>query len=910
MMKNEMPMTNARNSFPVPAFLRRGLWLFLCGASLLPGVLCAEKPAKSLEEQERAALLSARAYFDDHQYNLAESSLSHFLATYTNSPSRPYAILYLALSRLEQSNYDGAIQQLMTNAAPQSGPLAGEYPFWIATARLDKGEYLQAAEGFAGLVRNFTNSDRRLEAAYFQAEAYSKLENWPQVVDLLQKPDSAFRKLAAEAGKNAIVTRGHLLLGEALFEQGKYAGGEKEVDGIDPSGLGAEWQWRRQYLLCRLELAGGRAGQALQNSSNLLDGASGPRHQAASWFLRGEILETLGRTNEALQSYTNNLAANLPPEDQRQALLKTVELKVALNQNQDAVQLLEGYVTLRTNGAALDLARLSLGELHLKIFYSPALEQKTNDSAVAVTNYLQQALANFDRVISNFPASTLVAKARLDRGWCYWEETNIVGARTNLAGARADFQAAADSLSSSPAQAVARFKLADVEFYQHDYGNAVSNYNRLLHDYANVESVTNGGLFDQALYQIVEASLAVGDQNGAEAALRKILDWYPSSLFGDRGQLLLGESKRYDYAMARQVFNDLLNRSPNTRLLPEVQYQIARTYEQEGNWAQALREYDRWVSRHATNAPLLLPRVEYARALVYGKAGMETNALALFTNFVAAYPTNSLAPWAQNWVADYYFNQGDNQKAERNYELLYQAFPNAGDLPYQARLLAGRAALARQGTLEARQYFSDLVAMTNAPANLVAQGWFALSDTIWQQFQDNPTNVTYFNEAIKAISNLTNGVATNAVAIQAYGRLGDYYMQWGDMQWEQKHDPKVYTDAVQMYQIITNFPPANVDVATRSQAEVALGRVAERQGQTDQALAHYCKVLYELDPDHFDPFWVEQAGVAAAQIYERQQQWDKAVKVRQRVLQAVPSLRAALQKTIMADQGEADRAKN
>ena len=73
---------------------------------LLPGALHA---AKSAEDK---ALSTARALFDDHQYTLAESSLASFVAAYTNSPHRPYAILYLARSRLEQSNYDGAIQLL------------------------------------------------------------------------------------------------------------------------------------------------------------------------------------------------------------------------------------------------------------------------------------------------------------------------------------------------------------------------------------------------------------------------------------------------------------------------------------------------------------------------------------------------------------------------------------------------------------------------------------------------------------------------------------------------------------------------------------------------------------------------------------------------------------------------------
>jgi tetratricopeptide (TPR) repeat protein len=421
--------------------------------------------------------------------------------------------------------------------------------------------------------------------------------------------------------------------------------------------------------------------------------------------------------------------------------------------------------------------------------------------------------------------------------------------------------------------------------------------------------VTNA-LFDEALYQIIQASLASGDDNGAAAALRKVLDWYPNSLFGDRGQLVIGESHRYDYAMARRVFNELLERAPNTPLLPEVQYAIARTYEQEGDWTEALRLYDRWVRQHTNDAPALLPQVEYSRALVYGKAGMETNALALFTNFVARFPTSNLAPWAQNWVADYYFNLGDDQSAEKNYQLLYQTLTNAGDLSYQARLMAGRAALAGQRAVEAAQYFSDLVNSTNAPPGLQAEGYFALGDTFLQQWQGAPANDTYLNEAIKAVSNLTNGPATNAMAAEAYGRLGDYYMQWADLQWEPKHDPKVYADAVQMYQTLLSLPPDTVNVGTRSQAEVALGRIAEQEGDTDQALAHYSKVLYEMDPDRFDPFWVEQAGRAAARIYEEHQQWDKAVRVYQRVLKAVPSLRGPLEKAIATAKADSDRARN
>lgn len=870
--------------------------LLFCGL-LWPGALHASKSS------EDKALATASALFEDHLYDMAETNLINFLAAYTNSPHRADAVLYLARCRFEQSNYDGAIR-VLTADAPQAGRLAGEYAFWTASARLANGDNARAADEFAGFIKNFPNSPRQLEAVFDLADARSKMEHWPEVMDLLQRPDGLFRQLAAADPKNSFVTRGLLLLGDALFAQGKYADGEAVVRGIDSSALAPEWQWRRQYLLCRLELAGGRATAALQDSTNLLDTASGPRHQAASRFLRGDILESLGRASDALDAYTNNFDSSLAPEDQRQALLKAVTLVLGQNQIPAAVQLLENYVAQRTNGAALDLARVSLAELDLKLHYNPELGSNTADLPLSEANPLPAALTNLDIVISNFSRSPLLPQAHLDRGWCYWALTNMPAART-------DFQAAADTLPFSPDGAVARFKLADTQLYLHDYDTAITNYNLLLQQYANVESVTNG-LFDQALYQILQAALARGDINAAQTALRKILEWYPNSLFGDRGQLLMGESGRYDYAMARRVFNELLVRSPQTPLLPEVEYAIARTYEQEGNWLEAIRSLDHWVTRHATNAPRLLPLVEYSRALDFGKAGQETNALVLFTNFVARYSSTSniLAAWAQNWVADYYFNLGDNESAEKNYQLLFQKFPNAGDLPYQARLMAGRAALARQGIDDARQYFLDLVNNSNAPAGLVEQGYFALGDTSFQLWQGNPTNGAYLVDATDAMTKLTNGAPTNALAVQALGRLGDYYMQWADRQWETNHKASVYSNAMQLYQVITNFPPDDVDMATRSEAEVALGRIAEQKAQTDQALAHYCKVLYDTDPDHSDPYWVEQAGIAAAGIYGRQEQWDRAIRVYRRVERAVPALRASLEKAILDAQTAANKARN
>jgi tetratricopeptide (TPR) repeat protein len=572
-------------------------------------------------------------------------------------------------------------------------------------------------------------------------------------------------------------------------------------------------------------------------------------------------------------------------------LAKTVQLTVALNPLADAIESLTNLIARLPQAPGLDVARVILGELYLKAYADPSKAASVTNAAPPLANPLENALTNLNIVIHDFTNSQLLPKAHLDRGWCYWAEGNI-------AQAKSDFEVAAGDLPYSEDQAVARFKLGDAEFAGHDYAGALSNYNDLLRRYDNMVSVTNE-LFDQALYQIVETDIHLGDDEGARAATDKILRWFPRSDLGDRGLLLLG--KKLD---RRQVFMDLLKRSPNSPLAPEVEYDIARTFDHEGDWNEAIRHYDAWVTNRPGNP--LLPEVEFYRALANAKAGNGTNALMEFTNFVARFPSNSLAPWAQNWVADYYYNQQAYPLAEINYQELSQNFPQAGNLAFQARFWAGRTALANQEILDARRYFVALVNDTNTPPALAAQAYFAFADAAFKQFQADPTNGTFLNEAIAALSKLTNGAPTNATAVDALGRLGDYYMYYADL----KSDTNVYANAVQMYSSILSFPAASVSVAARSQAEVGLGLVEEKEHLPRLALERYLRVLYGYDANHFDPYWVETAGEYAARVCEGQLQWDQAVKAYNRVLAAVPSLAPVLKKRIDAAQSRAEAARN
>jgi tetratricopeptide (TPR) repeat protein len=134
-----------------------------------------------------------------------------------------------------------------------------------------------------------------------------------------------------------------------------------------------------------------------------------------------------------------------------------------------------------------------------------------------------------------------------------------------------DFQLAVEKLTDPEEQAVARFKLADVQFLQNDFLGAITNYTRLVDQYSALAPVKEA-LLPQALYQIVLASSEVGDHANATNALEKFRPGFRESELMNAARCwratLLRVSKKP--AEARAVLEKFIERFPNSPLLPEV----------------------------------------------------------------------------------------------------------------------------------------------------------------------------------------------------------------------------------------------------------------------------------------------------------------------------------------------------
>ncbi|HYV31708.1 MAG TPA: tetratricopeptide repeat protein, partial [Candidatus Binatia bacterium] len=484
--------------------------------------------------------------------------------------------------------------------------------------------------------------------------------------------------------------------------------------------------------------------------------------------------------------------------------------------------------------------------------------------------------------------------------WCLWLDHRVPESA-------AAFRAATQSLPFSEDLAVAYFKLADALYQQGDYTNAVRGYRGLTNEFSGVPRIRDS-LFDQALYQIVRASIETGDEAAASSAMERMLDAYPESPLSERSMWLVGQDfiRLKRPAQARQIFNDFLRRFPDRPLRPRVDLAVGRTYAQEGDWVSALSHYQDWLSRYPTNE--LRPRAEFNLAWANYRADRPTNAFELFTNFVAQFPTNELAPLAQYWVAEEFYRQGNYREALRNFQIIPENtnWPTT-NLTYQARMMAGRSAFAAQlwkdAAGEKTGHFTILVNDRNCPDDIAAEAFYAYADTLRQQGSDPANTSQRFIEAREAFAKIPQLYPASRLVPLAWGAIGDCCLQLAS------EDPKQYENATNAYWKVITHPLA--DVSVRSLAEFGLGHAlelsafgkapAESAALLEAAFYHYYRIVLGdnlRDKERPDPFSMERAGMAGARLKEEQKQWSVAINLYQRLQQVLIPLRPRLEEKI------------
>ena len=820
-----------------------------------------------LHASEQRDFTAAAAAFQAGLWDRAAAGFADFVKKYPDSARVPQAVLIEAQADYNAGKMQDAIALLDAHEST-AGPLGDQYAYWIGEAQFTNADYQGAIQTFAQLADTFKMSPRRLDAVINEADAYGKLDQWTQATDLLQKPGGIFQQQVATNATDGRVLRGQLLLAQGLMNENHP---RSAITALQPSpgfDQNAELNWQRLFLLSQAQMANGEADNALATTATLMDAANRARRPdlwAQSVAQRAEILEKIGRLSDAESAYAQNLTNSVPTDWQRQAILKIAELSAAQTNFVSAETSLEDFQSQFTNSPDMDSVLLALGELHLKSYV--ARPSRKSDDLTQAQNY-------FDQFINTYTNSSLLGKAYLDRGWCFWIEQSWTESAS-------DFQLAVQTLPKSVDLAVAHYKLGDAAFKANDFTNALANYQAVVQDFTNNPEVQRS-MVPMALYQALRVSLVSHDRASATNAVDQILKIYPRSNVAEKSLLIEGEafSDWNDPVEARDLFQKLEQQFPDSSQLPDIEMAIAKTYEREENWPQAISVYENWLKRFSVNTNFVAD-VQYARAWANFKAGRETNAFILFTNFLAEFPSNQdLTPVAQWWLGDYYYGRGDWVNAEENYELVFDNFTNS-TLAYPALLMAGQSAMGRQGYDEALRYFKEVIGQTTCPPQLdqqtwnglLAQAWFQGGDVLMQEPSSDTNNpLANFNLAISYFTVVCQDYAGSEQAALAYGEIGDCYLQLATQ------SPKYYNDATNAYHAVMDTPGALVP--ERSKAQYAIGMVFEKRAALDpanqtnllnSALNNYLDVFFGnnlRDGETADPDSVKQAGLRALPLMQ------------------------------------------
>src|SRR5206468_2784506 len=188
-----------------------------------------------------------------------------------------------------------------------------------------------------------------------------------------------------------------------------------------------------------------------------------------------------------------------------------------------------------------------------------------------------------------------------------------------------------------------------------------------------------------------------------------------------------------------------------------------------------------------------------------------------------------LAPLAQYWVADEFYRQSNYVQALRNYQVIPENtnWPTT-NLTYQARLMAGRSAVAAQLWKDAagdKGHFTFLLNDRDCPDDIVAEAFFAYGDaktlenTKSAEETEPSRPLQKYVEALRAFGKIPQLYPSSRLVPLAWGRIGDCCLQLASQ------DQKQYENATNAYWKAMTHPSA--DIRVRSLAEYGLAQTLE-----------------------------------------------------------------------------------
>jgi len=571
----------------------------------------------------------------------------------------------------------------------------------------------------------------------------------------------------------------------------------------------------RLRLLLRAHLAAGAPAAAViagEKLKALVEAHSLTNQRPETISLLAGAMIKAGDLTGAATLFTNNLTGSTPIPLLREATMQVADHDRRAGRLVPARARLESFINTQPTDPQLDQFRWALGQV-LFAQYQAVRSTGTNDPAflVLAETHLAAALTN--------KTTPLRGDIQLLRGWCLWEG---IGGTNQLSAAAAAFADAAASLPRTPAQAVARLKLADVHFRQGQPAAALTNYLAVAEGYAGVGDV-DAQYGTLAWQQAMASAIASTNFAAAQRAMDQLIVRDPRGDATAEGLLQLSAeyAKQGNPARGRGLLEQFVSRFPDSPVRAELELSIADSLRREERWPAALGAYDRWLAINP--AQTNRPRAEFGRALVLLGSGGTTNAVEQFTHLANRYPSNSLAPLALIWLGDYYSEQEQFGQAEQAYTSVLTNSAWIG-LPrqHEARLRAAQAAMKWKQFGRANERLHELLNDKGTPVDFLPEGYLTLGQSLLQSPPaDTNAPLASINDALDAFKAVTT--FTNSLLVpEAWLSMAECHRQLT------ASNPASFASARELY-LRALDPKLPIEPSVRARAKIGLGRLALQQ---------------------------------------------------------------------------------
>jgi hypothetical protein len=275
--------------------------------------------------------------------------------------------------------------------------------------------------------------------------------------------------------------------------------------------------------------------------------------------------------------------------------------------------------------------------------------------------------------------------------------------------------------------------------------------------------------------------------------------------------------------------------------------------------------------------------------------GQSTNVVSAFLAVIKTHPKTEQAHLANMWLADDAFNFGTNHLgAEKIYKSISSQTNAPVALRRRATLMAGRAAMARQGFGEARKEFTRLINDQETPAPMKSEAHFALGDLTMLEL-----GAAGLNAATNSFYNVVQASPNNAVAARAWGRIGDACLSVSAKLPGRREDARLaYEKAVRI--------SGPVPVAVKNQARVGWAKVlrqqaegsADRNKKLTEAVDHLLAVVHgkHLQPGEVpDAYWRGQSGLMAMDLLSQLGKPREALELCHLMISNFPAMKTGLE---------------